>query len=525
MVINTNVPSAYASRVAESSTQNLAKSLAKLSSGSRIITPDDDAAGLGVGMKFSAELKRIGSTRVNVGNAVSFSQTQDGFLGTVDKALRRMSELSVLASDQTKSNDDVANYQKEFAELKSFISRTSTKTFNGTGLFSATALADKELGTNDAMILDRNTNLTAVNATWVTDPAGITNAGNTTIAITGTTAGLFTSTAHGMTTGTEVNIVSQTGSTAGTFFTAVGAATKLYVKNISANTFELYDSAALTTQITSTGAVTAAVLNRSGDYTKLGNLRDAMAQLAGELAQFEANVTNSTANDVSYGSAFSNTVSGVVVNNSTVNSAQTWAGIYDFWQTRTGNSWTGVRAHVDGNTTAISQDMLHVGNAAAVSDSLIENYKKMVSDVQSYVTNHAAGITVTDNSSATTYQLKGADLSTITNAISSATATNTISADLTKTNAGTYTTNLSTLINNLAGSRAYVGANISRLGMVDSQLAVYGENLSAATSRIMDVDIATESSEFAKQQILVQSGTAMLAQANMLPQSALRLLS
>ena len=509
MVINTNVPSAYASRVAESSTQNLAKSLAKLSSGSRIITPDDDAAGLGVGMKFSAELKRIGSARVNVGNAVSFSQTQDGFLGTVDKALRRMSELSVLASDQTKSNDDVANYQKEFAELKEFITRTSTKTFNGTGLFSATTLANVELGTNDAEIKTQYDLLTTANTTWITDPAGVVGAGNTTIAMTGVgSSGVFTSAAHGMTTGAEVNVVSQTGATAG--FAA--GATKYYVKNTAANTFELYTTSALTTKVTWTTDVTAAVLNRSGDYEKLELLRTEMADMAKEWAYKETGTGSSAKTDYA--------------------AAQTWETTYDFWQTRTGSSWTGVRAHSDDHThvaeslngSKYSNHELHVGNADAVSDSLIESYKKMVSDVQNYVTNNAAGIAVTDNSSATTYQLKGADLTSITNAISSATATYTINADLTKTNASTYATNLSTLINNLAGSRAYVGANISRLGMVDNQLAVYNENLSAANSRIEDVDIAIESSEVAKQQILVQSGTSMLAQANMMPQAALKLL-
>ena len=167
MVINTNATASFSQRILSNSTTALSKSLAKLSSGSRIITPDDDAAGLAVSMKFKAELKRIGAARTNVANAMSFSSTQDGFLGTVDKALRRMSELSVLASDQTKSNSDVANYQKEFAELKSFVSSTSTKTFNGTGLFSAAALANKELGTNDANVLTAYDDITSTNATWI----------------------------------------------------------------------------------------------------------------------------------------------------------------------------------------------------------------------------------------------------------------------------------------------------------------------------------------------------------------------
>ena len=109
MVINTNIPSAYASRVLSTSTTNLAKSLAKLSSGSRITSPEDDAAGLAQSMKFSAEIGRIGAAKTNVGNAMSYSQTQDGFLSKIDTALRRMSELATLSADNTKSNDDVAN--------------------------------------------------------------------------------------------------------------------------------------------------------------------------------------------------------------------------------------------------------------------------------------------------------------------------------------------------------------------------------------------------------------------------------
>ncbi|SVC92711.1 uncharacterized protein METZ01_LOCUS345565, partial [marine metagenome] len=121
MVINTNTTALFAQRTLEASNSALGKSLAKLSSGSKIVSPEDDAAGLAVSMKFRAEIARVGSASANVGNAISFSQTQDGFLSTIDTALRRMSELAVLSTDQTKSNTDVQNYEKEFAELKSFI--------------------------------------------------------------------------------------------------------------------------------------------------------------------------------------------------------------------------------------------------------------------------------------------------------------------------------------------------------------------------------------------------------------------
>lgn len=500
MVINTNVPSAFASRVLSASTQNLSKSLAKLSSGTRIVSPDDDAAGLAVGMKFSAELKRIGGARANVGNAIAFSSTQDGYMSKVDSALRRMSELATLAADQTKADSDVANYQKEFAELKSFITASSSKSFNSIGLFSATTLADVELGTLDALIKTQYDAVTTTNTAWVADPARIANAG-TTVTSTAATDDVFTASAHGMTTGEKVTYTSQT-SGAGP---SVG--TTYYVKKLDANTFELYTSAAMTSKVDVTTAVVAGVLTRSGEYDLLQDLREDMAEMAREWYQKERG-TDTT--KVQYGT----------------DTTKTWGDVYDFWSSRTGTTWSGVRAHTDTYTTSLAPNHeIHVGNASALSDSLIEGYKKMVADVQSYVNNRGAGITVTDSSDATTFQLKGADLTTITNAIANSTDTNALTSDLAKTNASTYVSRVSTLINNLAGSRAYVGANISRLSMVDSQLAVYGENLSAANSRVMDVDVATESAEYAKQQILVQSGTAMLAQSNILPQSALRLLA
>jgi flagellin len=92
-------------------------------------------------------------------------------------------------------------------------------------------------------------------------------------------------------------------------------------------------------------------------------------------------------------------------------------------------------------------------------------------------------------------------------------------------NAGTALTNVKAAITQLATDRAQVGANISRLSATGDQLSVLKDNLAAANSRIKDVNIAEESTQFARYNILVQAGTAMLAQANATPQSALRLLT
>lgn len=138
MVINTNISAQSSARMLSDSSAMQAKSLARLSSGSKIITPDDDAAGMAVSTRFDAEVNRISAASSNVGNAISFSQTQDGYLQKVGKALDRMSELSVLSQDVTKSDNDRGLYDLEFQKLKSYIADVSTKDFNGVSLFAGT---------------------------------------------------------------------------------------------------------------------------------------------------------------------------------------------------------------------------------------------------------------------------------------------------------------------------------------------------------------------------------------------------
>lgn len=140
MVINTNISAQSSARLLAESSALLSKSLARLSSGSKIVSPEDDVAGLAVSMRFDAQINRINAASTNVANAISFSQTQDGFLQKVSKALDRMSELAVLAQDVTKTDTDRALYQKEFAALGAYINDLATKDFNGVSLFNGAAL-------------------------------------------------------------------------------------------------------------------------------------------------------------------------------------------------------------------------------------------------------------------------------------------------------------------------------------------------------------------------------------------------
>ncbi len=135
MVINTNTSAARGARFLSDATTSLQKSLARLSSGSKIVEPQDDAAGLAVSSRMDAQINRTESIRSNIGNAISYKQTQDGYLSKVSKALDRMSELATLAQDTTKTTTDLSLYNKEYSTLYDYINVIDDQTFNGVSLF------------------------------------------------------------------------------------------------------------------------------------------------------------------------------------------------------------------------------------------------------------------------------------------------------------------------------------------------------------------------------------------------------
>ncbi|MEY2882027.1 MAG: hypothetical protein RLZZ15_4407 [Verrucomicrobiota bacterium] len=142
VVINTNNAATIASNNLAASNTMLQRSLNRLSSGSKIVNPSDDAGGLAVSMKFTAAAKRSGAAATNIGNSVSFLQTQDGALKVAGKVLDRISELHTLYQDPTKNGTDLANYDAEFTQLQSQITSLAAEKFNGINLF-ANALTTK----------------------------------------------------------------------------------------------------------------------------------------------------------------------------------------------------------------------------------------------------------------------------------------------------------------------------------------------------------------------------------------------
>ena len=182
--IGTNVAAVNATFYLTVNNDNLTKSIRKLASGSRLADPVDDAAGVAVSANLSARVKRLNAAVEGAQNLISYAQTSDGFLQTVQDQLTRMSELAQRATNGAFSDTDRANYNIEFERLKTQILSISTNaTYNGTTIFTTGTIS------------------VAISADGTTDTLLSTSLGNlTTLGLTGSTIGSTTAAGAAITT-------------------------------------------------------------------------------------------------------------------------------------------------------------------------------------------------------------------------------------------------------------------------------------------------------------------------------------
>ena len=141
LTINTNSSAASASMHLSKNNEMLRKSINRLSSGSRIVQPVDDAGGLAVSMKLESAITRLAGAQTNVQNAISFLEVQDGVMEAAGNILNRMIELKGLSQDVMKNTSDIANYNREFQDLQMQIFDMTNVKFNGVSLFATTSNA------------------------------------------------------------------------------------------------------------------------------------------------------------------------------------------------------------------------------------------------------------------------------------------------------------------------------------------------------------------------------------------------
>jgi flagellin len=177
VVINTNYAATIAANNLASSNTSLQRSLNRLSSGSKIVSPSDDAGGLAVSMKLSAAATRNSAVNNNIGNVTSYLQTQDGVLQTTGKVLNRMSELYTLYQDPTKNSTDLANYDAEFTQLQSELTSLGSEKFNGVNLFGTSGTVTSVKVSEDG---SQSISLSAANVTDTASGVGALTASSVT---------------------------------------------------------------------------------------------------------------------------------------------------------------------------------------------------------------------------------------------------------------------------------------------------------------------------------------------------------
>ena len=538
-IINTNMASLNAQRNLSTSQNALATSLQRLSSGLRINSAKDDAAGLAITSRMTSQINGLNQAVRNANDGISLAQTAEGALGTVGDALQRMRQLAVQAANGTNSASDRTALQAEISQLVSEINRVAaTTTFNGTNLLDGSlnnsqfqvgananevinaavtssagnAIGNYALGnsTPTASLAGMNTTAgqgMAVALTFTSTAAGTTLVGNNTkaqtLTITGTgpnTTSTITVAAGTATTtvGTAHDISAAINAASGTTGVTASAITKVELNTFTAGTVTLR----LTSNPTSTGITNTNGVNVSA------NLASA-TDVAGLAAAINAQqgITGVT--------AVADTINGKITLTNSVG--------YDIYiqnmGTVTGPKVQGldINGAALGAATAALTTNLIAGSAAVVGGnlSLSSSTSYTISSSVTYAAGAIYGVLGSAAIANTTYggtlnAISGLDVTTMVGSVPKGAndALQSIDGALAAVNA----------------SRASLGAMQSRFQSVVTNLMTTAENLTASRSRIQDTDFAAETAALTRGQILQQAGTAMLAQANTLPNTVLQLL-
>ena len=492
MFINTNLSALQSSRFLADSNSLLTKALSRLSSGSRITSPEDDAGGLAQSVKLNSQTRRLDALVQNTGNLISFLQTQEGFLQKVSKALDRMSELSVLAKDATKSSADVSLYTQEFNGLGDFINNVMNKKFNGVNLFSdntLTVLTDS--GGSSKTFSD--TNLAAAigkgNEEYTID---LTFTGG----LSDDQKNLFYSAANRWQSIITADVPDSGG--VDDLSITVNAAAIDGVGGVLGNAAPTtvrggspavtitgamnFDTADLDS-LESDGRLYGVILHEMGHVLGIGSLWSTQGlTTTGDGPEYTGAEAVARYNEI-FGTSFSTlpTEDGGGAGTAEVHPEE------------------GDAARTIGGIPALGLDneiMTGFAESAGVASPLSTISIGFLKDL---------GYTA-DYLEADPYSGPG---------------TGTGPRQGVGINNVEYVKNS---IRDVAALRASVGANISDAMNLNDMLQIEKENLSSAVSRITDTDVAKETIQFSKAQILVNSGTAMLAQANVLPRTVLQLL-
>ncbi len=493
--VNTNIASLNAQRNLNTSQSALQTSLQRLSSGLRINSAKDDAAGMAISARMTSQINGSNQAVRNANDGISMAQTAEGAMIQITDNLQRIRELAVQAANASNSASDRAALNSEAAQLISEIDRVATNTsFNGVKLLDGTFTAQTfQIGANSGS--DNQVSIASI-ASAKSSALGVGSGSSYSTTSAGAAVGA---------TALLANALSINGY-------MVGAAAADGVSSTTSSASGIAVAAAINA-ISGQSGVTATV----GATSVAGTTVTAFAT-----AMVSGDITINGVNIGAIAAAGSAAARGGQVA-AAVNAVTAQTGVTATFNTTTGavalSAADGRNVTVVAAATAGGNDVtsgITAGAAAAAGATLTTRSAVSLSSTSS------AGITIAGNTAA------GLTASGLTAGYTAATATagaGVSSLDLTTASGATSAlTIIDAALNTVNSSRSSLGAYQNRFASTVSSLQVTSENLTNSRSRIQDADFAAETAGLTRAQILQQAGTAMLAQANQVPNTVLTLL-
>jgi len=471
--INTNLNSLTAQRNSSKSQNDLTTAINRLSSGLRINSAKDDAAGLAISERFTSQIRGLNQAARNSNDGISLAQTAEGALGSIGSNLQRMRELAVQSANATNSSSDRAALQQEVSQLASEIDRVATQTqFNGTNLIDGSFTAQQfQVGANAGQTIT----VAGIASARTSDLGKYYSAsatGATLTAATGVTgAGQFTI------NGTDIY-----------GGTAIGGDAKSLAAAINSKSIAGVTATAQPTSVAGTYTAAAAVF-QTGTLTING------VNMSVAVTGVQATDQGNTIGAINANSAATGVTASLNAGGTVSLTAADGRNITTAWNAGTGGDAVVADLGLGGvaATTYSSYNIDYVGSGALVTGGT----------AAASITGFTSGTTT--NVSATGTAISNIDISTVSGANAALAA---VDAALTTVNS----------------NRAALGAIQNRFSSTIENLQTSSENLSASRSRIQDADFAAETANLSRAQVLQQAGTAMIAQANQLPSQVLSLL-
>jgi len=477
MVVNTNIAATRTAAQLNEQTRRLSTSLARLSSGSKIIQPQDDAAGLAQSIKFGSQSTRLNAAISNNTNFFSLLNTQEALSSKITNALNRMSELAILYADMTKTTEDKANYMLEFDQLQESIYGAEIQKFNGVDTFITEG---KVFNSADGESVTLESNKLA--------GALIGQRGEYDIVIS------YEANDEGKEFTDEHKEV----------FNRAAHRVSSIIKgavNTSGNT-DLTITAKYKDSADSDGV--GGTLASAGATSSYGSGMPA----TGTFTIDEADMDNMSDGNYLYSTVLHEMLHIVGFNSSHPNFSGT---VY--------NGAKGIEKYNEIMGTSVTQLSIEDGGGAGTAFSHWEE-DDFDNEIMTGYSEGANGVEPLSEFTVGALEDYGYEMQYD------------VADEWEGPGTGTATTPLliskvesvKTAIQSIAETRANIGAQISYVKKTIDSLQIEKSNLDQATSRIVDTDVAEESMKYARQNVLVNSATSMLAQANVLPQLALQLL-